>query len=115
MPMTEQEAFQLISIVSDSYNMEFNESKYKVWISLLTKEGDYESSLKKLKRYIKDSKYKPTIADVLAAKPKGVVVEEKPIEETHQYKLEHDQEYAKKWQDLQRKGRAFIEELRNND
>lgn len=115
MPMTEQEAFQLISLVSDTYNIEFHESKYKAWVSILTKDGDYKSSEKKLRNFIKQSKYKPTIADVLATKPKAFEMNEKPVEETHQYKLENDPEYARKWQEVKRKGQAFIKELRSND
>lgn len=115
MSMTEKEAFQLISLVSDSYNMEFHKSKYDVWTSILIKEGDYEASVKKLKNYIKESKYKPTLADVLATKPKAFEIKEKPVEETHQYKLENDPEYARKWQEVKRKGQAFIKELRSND
>ncbi|HAR6121590.1 TPA: hypothetical protein I1677_001259 [Staphylococcus pseudintermedius] len=115
MAMTEQEAFKLISLVSDSYNMEFNETKYQTWSSVLIKEGHYESSLRKLKKYIKESQYKPTLADVLAIKPQGVVMKETPIEETHEYKVKHDAEYAEEWRKIQERGRAFIRELRSND
>ncbi|AVQ34393.1 hypothetical protein C7J88_09545 [Staphylococcus muscae] len=115
MPMTEQEAFQLISLVSDTYNIEFHESKYKAWVSILTKDGDYKSSEKKLRNYIKQSKYKPTLADVLATKPKAFEIKEKPVEETHQYKLEHDPAYKKEYEAVRDKARTFIKELRHND
>lgn len=117
MPMTKQEAIEILKLVEDVYDMGFNTNKQKAmtWIELLMQKGDYNPSLRKTKVYIQNNKFKPTVAELIDYKPKGVVIKEKPIEETHQYKLEHDQEYAKKWQDLQRKGRAFIEELRNND
>lgn len=115
MPMTEQEAFQLISLVSDSYNMEFHKSKYDAWTSILTKEGDYKASVKKLKKFIKESKYKPTLADVLAIKPKEFVAEEKPKEETHQYKLKHDPEYAEQWRKVKERGFQLLQELKADD
>ncbi|UXR68990.1 hypothetical protein MUA26_07520 [Staphylococcus sp. IVB6246] len=115
MPMTEQEAFQLISLVSDTYNIEFHESKYKAWVSILTKDGDYKSSEKKLRNFIKQSKYKPTVSDVLAIKPKTFVPDKVPVEETHTYKLEHDPAYKKEYEAVRDKARAFIKELRHND
>lgn len=113
--MKKSEALEIIEVVAETYNMAFNERKIDIWIDILSKEGDYNQSMKKLHNFIKQSKYKPTIADVLATKPKVFEMEEKPIEETHQYKLENDPEYARKWQEVKRKGQAFIKELRSND
>lgn len=113
--MKKSEALQIIEVVAETYNMAFNERKIDIWIDILSKEGDYNQSMKKLHNFIKQSKYKPTIADVLATKPKAFEMNEKTVEETHQYKLEHDPEYAKRWQEVKRKGQAFIKELRRDD
>lgn len=113
--MKKREALHIIEIVSETYNMPFDEKKIDIWISILTKEGDYKQSLNKLYSFIKQSKYKPTVADVLAIKPKTFVPTEKPIEKTHAYKLEHDPEYAREWEVVRNKARAFVKELRSHD
>ncbi|UXU56836.1 hypothetical protein MUA95_09750 [Staphylococcus agnetis] len=113
--MKKSEALHIIEVIAETYNMSFNERKIDIWIDILSKEGDFDQSMKKLQNFIKQSKYKPTIADVLATKPKAFEIKEKPVEETHQYKLENDPEYARKWQEVKRKGRAFIKELRSHD
>lgn len=113
--MKKSEALHIIEVIAETYNMSFDERKIDIWIDILSKEGHYNQSMKKLHNFIKQSKYKPTIADVLATKPKAFEMNEKPVEETHQYKLEHDPEYAKKWQEVKRKGQAFIKELRSDD
>ncbi|PTH70886.1 hypothetical protein BU586_02050 [Staphylococcus agnetis] len=113
--MKKSEALHIIEVIAETYNMSFNERKIDIWIDILSKEGDYNQSMKKLHNFIKQSKYKPTIADVLATKPRAFEMNEKPVEETHQYKLEHDPEYARKWHEVKSKGQAFIKELRSND
>lgn len=113
--MKKREALHLIEIVSETYNMPFDERKIDIWIDVLIKEGDYKQSLKKLYNFIKQNKFKPTVSDVLAIKPKAFVKDEKPIEETHQYRLEHDPYYARRWKEVKDRGREFIKELRNDD
>ncbi|KIX91453.1 hypothetical protein TP70_02240 [Staphylococcus microti] len=113
--MKKREALHIVEIVSETYNMPFDEKKIDIWISVLTKEGDYNQSLKKLYNFIKQSKYKPTVSDVLAIKPKTFVPDKVPVEETHQYKLEHDPAYKKEYEEVRDKARAFIKELRSND
>ncbi|HEC2158306.1 hypothetical protein B5C01_10650 [Staphylococcus delphini] len=95
--------------------MAFNERKIDIWIDILSKEGDYNQSMKKLHNFIKQSKYKPTIADVLAIKPKEFVAEEKPKEEMHQYKLKHDPEYAEEWRKVKERGFQLLQELKADD
>lgn len=113
--MKKREALHIIEIVSETYNMPFDEKKIDIWINVLTKEGDYKQSLNKLYSFIKQSKYKPTVSDVLAIKPKTFVPDKVPVEETHQYKLEHDPAYKKEYEAVRDKARAFIKELRSND
>lgn len=61
--MTESEAFDLIEIVGNAYHMEFTEKKARIWISLLTKDGNFEKSKVKLLKLIDESPYQPKIAD----------------------------------------------------
>ena len=47
MPMTEAEAFNIIELVGNVYDMKFNDEKYKIWLDFLTKNGDYQQTLLK--------------------------------------------------------------------
>ena len=47
MPMTEVEAFNIIELVGNVYDMKFNDEKYKIWLDFLTKNGDYQQTLLK--------------------------------------------------------------------
>ena len=49
MPMTEAEAFNIIELVGNVYDMKFNDEKYKIWLDFLTKNGDYQQTLLKNK------------------------------------------------------------------
>ncbi|APD19779.1 hypothetical protein JGZ41_10375 [Staphylococcus pseudintermedius] len=113
--MKKREALHLIEIVAETYNMAFDEKKIDIWIDVLTKEGDYKQSLTKLYNFIKQNKYKPTVSDILAIKPKEFVAEEKPKEETHQYKLKHDPEYAEEWRKVKERGFQLLQELKADD
>ena len=69
MPMTEAEAFNIIELVGNVYDMKFNDEKYKIWLNFLTKNGDYQQTLLKTKQYIKEKKFKPTVSEILGYKP----------------------------------------------
>ena len=47
----------------------------------------------KTEQYIREKKYKPTLSDILAYKPKTKVIDTIPKEQTKAYKLQHDPEY----------------------
>ncbi|UXR72337.1 MULTISPECIES: hypothetical protein [unclassified Staphylococcus] len=117
MAMNKQQAISILQKIDDLYDMGFNQNKQKAitWVETLMRNGDYEQTIIKLNNFMKASKFKPTIADVLASKPKAFEIDEKPVEETHQYKLEHDPAYRQEWEETRRKARAFIKELRSND
>ncbi|MGV3043492.1 hypothetical protein ACEE08_11330 [Staphylococcus rostri] len=117
MPMSKQEAINILQKLEDLYDMGFNQNKQKTltWVEMLMNNGDYQLTLNKLKNFIKISKYKPNIADILADKPKPFIPDEKPIDQTHAYKLEHDPAYKKEWEEVRDKAREFVKELRNHD
>lgn len=119
MPMTPKEAGLIINELNIAYNMklndQINEPTLDFWVNTLTKSGDYEPTLKKARYYIRTNKYKPNIADVIAYKPREIKAKEIPLEETHEYKLKHDTEYAKKWHELQERGKRMLNEWSADD
>ncbi|AKS69273.1 hypothetical protein NP71_06790 [Staphylococcus schleiferi] len=117
MAMSKQEAVKILQKLDDLYDMGFASNKQKsiTWLELLMRDGNYQLTLTKIDNFIKQSKYKPTIADILAIKPKEYVPSTPSVEKTHQYKLRHDSEYAKEWENIKRKGHQFIQELRADD
>src|SRR5699024_3579509 len=119
MSMTPKEAALIINELDIAYNMklndEVNEQILDLWVNTLTKSGDYEPTLKRARQYIRTSKYKPNIADVIAYKPREIESKEIPLEETHEWKLENDKEYAKKWNELQERGKRMLAEWSADD
>ena len=119
MSMTPKEAALIINELDIAYNMklndEVNEPILDLWVNTLTKSGDYEQTLKRARQYIRTSKYKPNIADVIAYKPREIESKEIPLEETHEWKLENDKEYAKKWNELQERGKRMLAEWSADD
>ena len=119
MSMTPKEAALIINELDIAYNMklndEVNEPILDLWVNTLTKSGDYEPTLKRVRQYIRTSKYKPNIADVIAYKPREIESKEIPLEETHEWKLENDKEYAKKWNELQERGKRMLAEWSADD
>lgn len=119
MSMTPKEAALIINELDIAYNMklndEMNEPILDLWVNTLTKSGDYEPTLKRARQYIRTSKYKPNIADVIAYKPREIESKEIPLEETHEWKLENDKEYAKKWNELQERGKRMLAEWSADD
>ena len=109
MPMTQREAALIINELNNVYNMGFNDKanleKAKIWVNTLTKSGDYEPTLKRARQYIRTSKYKP----------REIESKEIPLEETHEWKLENDKEYAKKWNELQERGKRMLAEWSADD
>ncbi|WP_294582992.1 hypothetical protein [uncultured Staphylococcus sp.] len=102
MSMSKKQAVVILQLLDSSYNMQFasDDLKTKLWVEQLTKFGDYEETLLKTKQHISRSKFKPTISEVLKTKAKRAEAVTIPEEETHEYKMQHDSEYATKHQEL---------------
>lgn len=110
MPMTEAEAFNIIELVGNVYDMKFNDEKYKIWLDFLTKNGDYQQTLLKTKQYIKEKKFKPTVSEILGYKPNTKIVDTIPVEETKAYKLQHDPEFKKRHEERKKKWQQMKQE-----
>lgn len=98
MPMTKKEAFHIIEVISNVYNMELNDTKFNLWIQFLTEDGDYGPTMKMAKKYIKDGNvYPPKIPNIMRASPK-LMKEDALDDETkeHRWRMENDPEYVKR-------------------
>ena len=111
MTMTNKEAATIISLIDAAFDMNFAKDEFKVrlWVEQLTAYGDYDRTLRKTTKYIRESRYKPTIAQIIDYKPPEMESTVPPEEETHAYKMKHDSEYAsqhrrlkERWEQLKR-------------
>ncbi|WP_353423634.1 replicative helicase loader/inhibitor [Staphylococcus xylosus] len=117
MTMNRKEAATIMSLVDSAYNMNFakDDLKARLWVEQLTKYGDYDKSLYKTKKYIRDHKFKPTVSEIMDSKPKqskDIVI---PEEETHEYRMKHDKEYAKNREALKNKWQQMKQEWMSED
>ena len=117
MTMTNKEAATILSLVDSAYNMNFpkDDLKAKLWVEQLTKYGDYDRSLHKTKKYIREHKFKPTVSEIMDSKPKqsnDIVI---PEEETHEYRMKHDPEYAKNREKLKQQWEKMKQEWMSED
>ena len=98
MPMTEKQAFEIIELVSNVYDMRFDEKKYNVWSGFLMNDGDYEPTLRTAKQYIRNGNpYPPKIPNIMRASPK--LMQEDELDDktkTHRWKMENDPEYVER-------------------
>lgn len=112
MPMTKKEAFQIIEIVSNVYNMELTETKFDLWMKFLCEDGDFEPSMKMAKKYIKDGNvYPPKIPNIMRKSPK--LMKEDVLDDetkTHRWKMENDPEYVERRKEALDKFRQKIQE-----
>lgn len=49
MPMTKAEAFEIIELVNNVYDMKFNDTKFDLWLEQIMNYGDYDRTLHKTK------------------------------------------------------------------
>src|SRR5699024_4299407 len=117
MTMTKKEAVTILSLVDSAYNMNFADDNLKtqLWVEYLNTYGDYNKTLYKTKKYIREHKYKPTVSEIMDSKPKqsnDVVI---PEEETHEYRMKHDPEYAKNREKLKQQWEKMKQEWMNED
>ena len=117
MTMNKKEAATIMSLVDSAYNMNFakDDLKARLWVEQLTTYGDYDETLYKTKKYIREHKFKPTLSEIVDSKPKqsnDIVI---PKEETHEYRMKHDAEYAKNREKLKQQWEKMKQEWMNED
>lgn len=114
--MKREQAIKLMVYIENAYSTEFHKDMAEMWLSELTKHGDYEESMKKVKdRVIKGNPYKPNLAEVLSTGVKRLEVTQeeqerhdkiKRFEEDKNYReqvLKEREEVREKYQDLMAK------------
>lgn len=96
MPMTKEEAAEIIKLANNVYEINLDREKASLWLDLLSEDGDYQPTMNKLKQYIKDGNpYPPKIPNIMRSYPKQL--EHKIDDETkeHQQKMKNDPDYRK--------------------
>lgn len=117
MGMTKKEATTIMSLIESAFNMNFTQDDFKarLWVEQLTTYGDYDKTLYKTKKYIREHKYKPTLSEIVDSKPKQTDNVTIPIEETHEYRMKHDPEYAKNREKLKQQWEKMKQEWMSED
>ena len=110
MPMTELEAIEILELINNVYDMKFNKIKYNLWVEQLTQYGDYDRTLHKTKKYIRESRYKPTIAQIIDRKPPEIESAVIPEEQTDKYRMQHDKEFRERRQQLRKEWQKMKED-----
>ncbi|WP_426429104.1 hypothetical protein [Staphylococcus equorum] len=99
MAMSKKEAFQIIELVANVYNMEMNDTKFNLWLDFLCEDGDFEPSMKTAKKYIKDGNvFPPKIPNIMRKYPKQLKTTIDDKTKSHRWKMENDPEYVKQRQ-----------------
>lgn len=109
MPMTQQEATQLVTLVNKVYDMRFDKDTFKFWISQLMQRADYEPSKLALDHYINEGNPKPPILpNVIRRKPKMLKFDEPDVKTLeHRRKMKEDPAYR----DEVQKAREGLKEM----
>lgn len=96
MSMTKKEGLKVLKLVSDLFDVEFDENKGKSWLNILMKHGDYQETIKNVERRAVDgSRFKPRISEIVI-KPvkKNNFKNEYDETKSHAYKKRNDEQYA---------------------
>lgn len=117
MTMNKKEAVTILSLIDSAFNMNFanDDLKTKLWLEQLMMYADYDRTLHKTKKYIREQKYKPSLSEVMDSKPTLVNESLIPEEETHEYRMKHDPEYVKNREQLKKKWQKMKSEWMNDD
>lgn len=110
MSMTELEAIEILELINNVYDMKFNKIKYNLWVEQLTQYGDFDRTLHKTKKHVRESRYKPTIAQIIDRKPPEMESAVIPEEQTDKYRMQHDKEFREKRQQLRKQWQKMKED-----
>lgn len=117
--MKESQALEILRMIYAFYP-NFNKHDMQdfndMWLERLT-EGDYEKTMRKVKQYTLDSRFPPTLADVLVIEPKIIPPEETEIAKARavvEKEMADPELRAKRERSLERARQKF-EELKNSD
>ena len=79
MPMTKQQALEVIKTIRHVYNIDFDRPKLETWVNILSQNG-IMNRLKTVMQYINDANpYPPSIPNIMRKEVK--VVKEEPVDE----------------------------------
>lgn len=103
--MNKQQAGEVIQYVIDLFNMDMNERQIKAWARLLMERGDFEETMKNVKRRASNgNRFRPTISEIIITNRNtgNEVVKEVDETQTHAYKKKHDKNYSEVIKQMER-------------
>lgn len=118
MSMTKKQALEVIQLVKNIFNVEFDKNKGMAWVEILTERGDYKKTMRNVKnRATSGNKYKPTISEIIITPSDtgNEIVQEVDETQTHAYKKKHDENYAKAINEMQKLRNRLIKEVEDNE
>lgn len=99
MSMTELEAIEILELINNVYDMKFNEIKYNLCVVF------YRNP-----HIVWESRYKPTISQIIDRKPPEMESAVIPEEQTDKYRMQHDKEFREKRQQLRKQWQKMKED-----
>lgn len=94
--MNKQQAGEVIQYVIDLFDLDMTDKQIKAWAVLLMERGDYEETMKNVKRRATNGKrFKPTISEIIIKHvKKNNFKNEYDETKSHAYKKRNDEQYA---------------------
>lgn len=103
--MNKQQAGEVIQYVIDLFNLDMTDKQIKAWAVLLMERGDYEETMKNVKRRATNgNRFKPTISEIIITRRNtgNEVVKNVDEKKTHAYKKKHSKKYAKAMSEMEK-------------
>lgn len=117
--MTKEEAIEILEILYVTYP-NFNKNKMdgfnKIWLKRLMEDGNYKRTLRKTNDYTAESKFAPTLADILVKEYKPVNTEVTDVNAMEQAVREEmaDPERRRRREEKLKQFEDKLKELRRN-
>lgn len=116
--MNKQQAGEVIQYVIDLFNLDMTDKQIKAWAILLMERGDYEETMKNVKRRASNgSRFKPTISEIIITHRNtgNEVVKEVDETQTHAYKKTHDKKYSKAIKEMEKLRDKIKSEVKDDE
>lgn len=116
--MNKKQAGEVIQYVIDLFNLDMTDKQIKTWAILLIERGDYEETMKNVKRRASNgSRFKPTISEIIITNRNtgNEVVKNVDKTQTHAYKKKHSKKYAKAMSEMEKLRDKIKSEVKDDE
>lgn len=118
MSMTKKQALEVIQLVKNIFNVEFDKNKGMAWLEILTERGDYEKTMRNVKnRAVSGNKYRPSISEIIIPTNNAgnEMLQQVDETQTHAYKKKHSKEYAKAINEMEKLRNRLVKEVEEDE